>query len=92
MQYNEEAEVKCPYRDAEYACNSVLQEREIKAVSEITIILVICCCTNRTSSFVGSHIMVPFIYTIITVAALWYCSVLPGANLGLGRLGSCLGW
>lgn len=47
MQYNEEAEVKCPYRDAEYACNSVLQEREIKAVSEITIILVIFCCTTE---------------------------------------------
>ena len=47
VQYNEEAEVKCPYRDAEYACDSVLQEREIKAVSEITIILVICCCTTE---------------------------------------------
>jgi hypothetical protein len=47
VQYNEEAEVKCPYRDAEYACNSVLQEREIKAVSEITFILVTCCCTTE---------------------------------------------
>ncbi|KDR15364.1 RanBP-type and C3HC4-type zinc finger-containing protein 1 [Zootermopsis nevadensis] len=32
VQFNEEAEVKCPYRDADYACNSVLQEREIKAL------------------------------------------------------------
>jgi hypothetical protein len=47
VQFNEEAEVKCPYRDAEYACNSVLQEREIKAVSEIRIILVKCCCTTE---------------------------------------------
>nr|CAD7401759.1 unnamed protein product [Timema cristinae] len=30
--FNEEAEVKCPYRDADYACDSVLQEREIKAL------------------------------------------------------------
>ncbi|KAJ8867594.1 hypothetical protein PR048_031396 [Dryococelus australis] len=34
VQFNEEAEVKCPYRDANYACDSVLQEREIKAVSK----------------------------------------------------------
>jgi hypothetical protein len=46
VQFNEEAEVKCPYRDAEYACNSVLQEREIKAVSETGIIFVICCSTT----------------------------------------------
>lgn len=39
IQFNEEAEVKCPYRDADYACDSVLQEREIKAVSEIKIAL-----------------------------------------------------
>jgi hypothetical protein len=39
VQFNEEAEVKCPYRDADYACNSVLQEREIKAVSDIGITL-----------------------------------------------------
>lgn len=31
--YCEEAEVKCPYRDADYTCESTLQEREIKAVS-----------------------------------------------------------
>jgi RanBP-type and C3HC4-type zinc finger-containing protein 1 len=37
VQFNEEAEVKCPYRDADYACNSVLQEREIKAVSAVGI-------------------------------------------------------
>jgi hypothetical protein len=37
VQFNEEAEVKCPYRDDDYACNSVLQEREIKAVSAVGI-------------------------------------------------------
>lgn len=31
--YCEEPEVKCPYRDAKYTCESTLQEREIKAVS-----------------------------------------------------------
>lgn len=46
MQFNEEAEVKCPYRDAEYACDGILQEREIKAVSEIGIVFLICCCTT----------------------------------------------
>lgn len=33
VQFNEEAEVKCPYRDTKYACDSALLEREIKAVS-----------------------------------------------------------
>ncbi|XP_047116877.1 uncharacterized protein LOC124797853 isoform X1 [Schistocerca piceifrons] len=32
VQFSEEAEVKCPYRDADYACDCVLQEREIKAL------------------------------------------------------------
>nr|XP_012229578.1 PREDICTED: uncharacterized protein LOC105676353 isoform X1 [Linepithema humile] len=32
--YCEEAEVKCPYRDADYTCESTLQEREIKALVE----------------------------------------------------------
>ncbi|GLH09616.1 RanBP-type and C3HC4-type zinc finger-containing protein 1 [Gryllus bimaculatus] len=32
VQFNEEAEVKCPFRDNNYACDSVLQEREIKAL------------------------------------------------------------
>ncbi|XP_075212986.1 uncharacterized protein LOC142319512 [Lycorma delicatula] len=32
VQFNEEAEVKCPYRDTKYACDSVLLEREIKAL------------------------------------------------------------
>lgn len=32
--YCEEAEVKCPYRDANYTCESTLQEREIKALVE----------------------------------------------------------
>ncbi|KAJ8686573.1 hypothetical protein QAD02_022367 [Eretmocerus hayati] len=32
VRYCEEAEVKCPYRDAEYTCESTLQEREIKAL------------------------------------------------------------
>ncbi|XP_032682423.1 uncharacterized protein LOC116849402 [Odontomachus brunneus] len=34
IEYCEEAEVKCPYRDAEYTCESTLQEREIKALVE----------------------------------------------------------
>lgn len=33
VQYTEDAEVKCPFRDHNYACDSTLQEREIKAVS-----------------------------------------------------------
>lgn len=33
IRYCDEAEVKCPYRDSEYTCESTLQEREIKAVS-----------------------------------------------------------
>ncbi|XP_011630739.1 uncharacterized protein LOC105422878 [Pogonomyrmex barbatus] len=32
--YCEEAEVKCPYRDPDYTCESTLQEREIKALVE----------------------------------------------------------
>ncbi|XP_029165819.1 uncharacterized protein LOC114936705 [Nylanderia fulva] len=32
--YCEEAEVKCPYRDVDYTCESTLQEREIKALVE----------------------------------------------------------
>ncbi|KAG7188742.1 hypothetical protein KM043_008362 [Ampulex compressa] len=32
--YCEEAEVKCPYRNTEYTCESTLQEREIKALVE----------------------------------------------------------
>ncbi|XP_014212773.1 uncharacterized protein LOC106642489 [Copidosoma floridanum] len=32
VRYCEEAEVKCPYRDADYTCESTLQEREIKAL------------------------------------------------------------
>ncbi|XP_014480218.1 PREDICTED: uncharacterized protein LOC106747325 [Dinoponera quadriceps] len=34
IEYCEEPEVKCPYRDAEYTCESTLQEREIKALVE----------------------------------------------------------
>ncbi|KOC65587.1 RanBP-type and C3HC4-type zinc finger-containing protein 1 [Habropoda laboriosa] len=34
IRYCEEAEVKCPYRDSEYTCESTLQEREIKALVE----------------------------------------------------------
>lgn len=34
IKYCEEAEVKCPYRDTEYTCESTLQEREIKALVE----------------------------------------------------------
>ncbi|XP_070149837.1 uncharacterized protein [Polyergus mexicanus] len=34
IEYCEEAEVKCPYRDTDYTCESTLQEREIKAVVE----------------------------------------------------------
>lgn len=33
VEYSEEAEVKCPYRDENYACDSTLQEREMKSVS-----------------------------------------------------------
>lgn len=33
VQFSDEAEVKCPFRDHNYACDSTLQEREIKAVS-----------------------------------------------------------
>uniref|UniRef100_A0ABD2VWZ1 RanBP-type and C3HC4-type zinc finger-containing protein 1 n=1 Tax=Trichogramma kaykai TaxID=54128 RepID=A0ABD2VWZ1_9HYME len=32
VRYCEEAEVKCPYRDTDYTCDFVLQEREIKAL------------------------------------------------------------
>ncbi|XP_057334132.1 uncharacterized protein MAL13P1.304-like isoform X3 [Microplitis mediator] len=32
IKYCNEAEVKCPYRDSEYTCESTLQEREIKAL------------------------------------------------------------
>ncbi|CAL7950427.1 unnamed protein product [Xylocopa violacea] len=34
IRYCEEAEVKCPYRDSDYTCESTLQEREIKALVE----------------------------------------------------------
>lgn len=32
IQYTEDAEVKCPYRDDQYSCNIALQDREIKAL------------------------------------------------------------
>ncbi|XP_074115919.1 uncharacterized protein LOC141538386 isoform X2 [Cotesia typhae] len=32
IKYCNEAEVKCPYRDSDYTCESTLQEREIKAL------------------------------------------------------------
>ncbi|XP_071449024.1 uncharacterized protein [Hetaerina americana] len=32
IQFSEEAEVKCPYRDDDYACDSTLQDREIRAL------------------------------------------------------------
>lgn len=32
IEYSDEAEVKCPYRDDNYACNITLQDREIKAL------------------------------------------------------------
>jgi len=34
VQFCEDAEVKCPFRDHSYACDSTLQEREIKAVTD----------------------------------------------------------
>ncbi|XP_076180528.1 uncharacterized protein LOC143153340 [Ptiloglossa arizonensis] len=34
IRYCEDAEVKCPYRDSEYTCESTLQEREIKVLVE----------------------------------------------------------
>lgn len=33
INYSEEPEVACPFRDDSYACGSHLQEREIRAVS-----------------------------------------------------------
>lgn len=32
VEHSEEAEIKCPYMDSSYSCDSVLQEREIRAV------------------------------------------------------------
>ncbi|XP_037911471.1 uncharacterized protein LOC119651784 [Hermetia illucens] len=32
VQYSEDAEIKCPYMDTEYSCDSVLQEREVRAL------------------------------------------------------------
>lgn len=32
VEYSDEAEVKCPYRDENYACNISLQDREIKSL------------------------------------------------------------
>lgn len=32
IQFSTEAEVKCPFSDGNYSCDSVIQEREIKAV------------------------------------------------------------
>ncbi|XP_044268651.1 uncharacterized protein LOC123013867 [Tribolium madens] len=32
VEYTEDAEVKCPYRDEQYSCNIALQDREIKAL------------------------------------------------------------
>ncbi|XP_054285108.1 uncharacterized protein LOC129001725 isoform X2 [Macrosteles quadrilineatus] len=32
VQFTDDAEVKCPFRDHQYACDSTLQEREIKAL------------------------------------------------------------
>lgn len=32
MQYCDDAEVKCPYRSDEYFCDSIIQDREIKAI------------------------------------------------------------
>lgn len=32
VKYNDEAEVKCPYLDAVYSCDSIIQEREIKSL------------------------------------------------------------
>jgi len=33
VEYNEEATLKCPFKDDSYSCSAPLQEREIKAVS-----------------------------------------------------------
>ncbi|RZC31943.1 uncharacterized protein BDFB_000628 [Asbolus verrucosus] len=32
VEYTEDAEIKCPYRDDQYSCNIALQDREIKAL------------------------------------------------------------
>lgn len=37
IEYCDEAEVRCPYRDENYACNLTLQDREIKALVTPTI-------------------------------------------------------
>uniref|UniRef100_K1Q9B6 RanBP-type and C3HC4-type zinc finger-containing protein 1 n=1 Tax=Magallana gigas TaxID=29159 RepID=K1Q9B6_MAGGI len=35
--HNEEAELRCPYQDNDYACNASLQDREIKALVEVSV-------------------------------------------------------
>ena len=33
IEFSDDAVVGCPYRDDDYACDSTMQEREIKAVT-----------------------------------------------------------
>ena len=33
IEYNEEVQVKCPFRDDLYACDSILQDREVKELA-----------------------------------------------------------
>lgn len=39
IKYSDSAAVKCPYRDAQYSCDSTLQDREIRAVSYLNILV-----------------------------------------------------
>lgn len=58
VQYAEEPEVKCPYRDDKYSCNSLVQEREIKAVRNIVLHMyeyngLTHCCVVRLATYVA---------------------------------------
>jgi len=35
IEFSDDAVVGCPYRDDDYACDSTMQEREIKAVTDL---------------------------------------------------------
>ena len=36
IEFSDDAVVGCPYRDDDYACDSTMQEREIKAVTYLS--------------------------------------------------------
>lgn len=53
IKYSDSAAVKCPYRDAQYSCDSTLQDREIRAVSYLTFWSTVGpCCTLYLSCIV----------------------------------------